>query len=174
MKSLYKKLAAVGLLSSAGLIAGVYITAPQEGLVLYPYYDSVGVLTVCRGSTTPPIEMRKYTEEECNEIYAKDLAVAEKAVDEALKVKVDDHTKAALIDFTFHKGVGAFKKSTLVRKLNEGHGRAACAELARWTFARGRDCKIRSNNCYGVAKRALLEEDWCMGKYKVVDGRVVN
>jgi len=174
MKNLYKKIAAIGGLSVAGVLAGAYITAPQEGLKLYPYYDSVGVLTVCRGHTGDDIELRNYTEEECSKIYVKDLAVAEKAVDQALKVQVDDYTKAALIDFTFHKGGNAFKKSSLVKKINEGHGRAACAELARWTFARGRDCKIRSNNCYGVAKRALLEQDWCLGKYRVVDGQVVN
>jgi lysozyme len=44
---------------------------------------------------------------------------------------------AAYTSFTYNVGVGAFEKSTLLRKLNGGDRVAACNELPRWVYARG-------------------------------------
>lgn len=43
---------------------------------------------------------------------------------------------AALCSFAYNVGVGAFSRSTLLKKLNAGAGDAACAELDRWVYAK--------------------------------------
>lgn len=37
--------------------------------------------------------------------------------------------------------------------LNVGDRRGACAEIKRWVHDGGKDCNIRSNNCYGQIER---------------------
>ena len=174
MKSLYKRLLALGGLSVAGLYAGSFLIAPQEGLELYPYYDSVGVLTVCRGHTGADIQMRKYTEEECNKIYVEDISKTEKQIDKLIKVIVTDYQKAALISFAFNVGVENVRTSNLIKKLNNKEYIPACKELSRWVYAKKKDCRVKSNNCSGIVTRRQVEMDWCMGKYKVVDGVLVE
>jgi lysozyme len=68
-----------------------------------------------------------------------------------------------LVDFAYQYGSGATCKSTLVRLANQGRYAEACEQYARWTWQDGRNCAIRSNNCYGVYTRALARRDACKG-----------
>lgn len=172
LNSLYKRLGVIGILSSAGLLAGAYLIAPQEGVEYYPYHDSVGILTVCRGHTGKDIQMRKYSEEECDEIYAKDIKRTEDEMNPKIKVSLNDYQKASFISFAFNVGNNNFKTSTLLKKLNNKEYESACKELSRWVYAQKKDCRVRSNNCYGIVTRRQVEYDWCMGKYEVVDGEL--
>ena len=166
---------AVGVLSIAGVIAGTHITAPSEGIKYYPYKDSGGTLTVCYGSTGKHIEMRTYSEQECLELYAKDLATAEKHVDNVIKAPLNVYQKAALIDFTFNVGGENLRTSTMAKRFNERNYIGGCQQLTRWVYVKSKNCHIPASNCKGIINRRQVELDWCLGKYEVdIDGSVVR
>ena len=54
-------------------------------------------------------------------------------------------------------GWPAAVKSTVIKTLNQGKYAEVPDQLLRWHYAGGKDCIIRSNNCYGVWKRRLEE-----------------
>ncbi|MDE9571759.1 glycoside hydrolase family protein, partial [Xenorhabdus bovienii] len=52
----------------------------------------------------------------------------------------------------YNIGPGKCFSSTFYRKLNAGDKKGACAEIKRWVFDGGRDCrqtKGQANGCYG-------------------------
>lgn len=135
-------------------IAGVLIQS-QEGIKYTTYLDPVGIPTVCAGVTGPDVKMGKtYTKQECDALLYKHMQPAIKAVDESVKVKLNDYQKAALYSFTYNAGVGAFKSSTMLKKLNAGNTKGACDELRRWTYAGGKQWK-------GLVTRREIERELC-------------
>ncbi len=135
-------------------IAGVLINN-QEGVKYKAYLDPVGIPTVCAGVTGPDVVMGKtYTKQECDALLYKHMQPAIKAVDESVKVTLNDYQKAALYSFTYNAGVAAFKSSTLLKKLNAGDTRGACDELRRWTYAGGKKWK-------GLITRREIEQELC-------------
>lgn len=135
-------------------IAGVLIQS-QEGIKYTTYLDPVGIPTVCAGVTGPDVKMGKtYTKQECDALLYKHMQPSIKAVDESVKVKLNDYQKAALYSFTYNAGVGAFKSSTMLKKLNAGNTKGACDELRRWTYAGGKQWK-------GLVTRREIERELC-------------
>lgn len=135
-------------------MAGVLIQS-QEGIRYTTYLDPVGIPTVCAGVTGPDVKMGKtYTKQECDALLYKHMQPAIKAVDESVKVKLNDYQKAALYSFTYNAGVGAFKSSTMLKKLNAGNTKGACDELRRWTYAGGKQWK-------GLVTRREIERELC-------------
>jgi lysozyme len=138
-------------------IGGVLIT-DQEGIKYTPYLDPIGIPTVCAGVTGPDVVMGKtYTKQECDSLLYKHMQPAIKAVDSSVKVPLNDYQKASLYSFTYNVGVGAFKSSTLLRKLNQGDIPGACDQLKRWTYAGGKQWK-------GLITRREVERQLCYGK----------
>lgn len=125
-----------------------------EGVEPKPYLDPVSIPTVCVGHTTTVDMDRTYTAAECEELLRMDLATAFAAVDRLVRVPIGEETRAALASFVFNVGVGAFQRSTLLQRLNAGHGAAACDELLRWTYAGGRQLP-------GLVKRRAAERELC-------------
>ena len=67
-----------------------------------------------------------------------DLTEAERAVVELVRVPLTDNQFAALVDFVFNEGAGAFAGSTLLKKLNEGGHALVPACLKSWIFVDGK------------------------------------
>ncbi|EPJ1403809.1 lysozyme [Yersinia enterocolitica] len=127
-----------------------------EGRKYNPYYDVVGVLTVCDGHTGKDIiPSKKYSDAECDALLQKDLAPVQRTVDAAVKVPLSKYQKAALYSFTYNVGQSAFTKSTLLKKLNTGDIKGACDELRRWTYAGGKPWK-------GLQNRREIERELCL------------
>ena len=108
-----------------------------EGLKTKAYKDAGGVWTIGYGHTaaagTPvPHVGMVITEAEAEKILLKDLTHYEAAVENNVKVKLNDNQFAALVSFAFNVGTGAFKSSTLLKKLNKGDFDAVPAELMKW------------------------------------------
>lgn len=139
----------------AGIIAAPFIST-WEGREYTPYYDIGGVLTVCDGHTGDDIDPNRiYTDVECDNFLARDIAIAERAVNQTIKTEMPEHTKAAFISFTFNLGAGNLARSTLARKANSGDLLGACNELSRWVFVKGR--RIR-----GLVNRRMSERAMCL------------
>lgn len=67
-----------------------------------------------------------------------DITEAELAVLKNVTVRLNQHHFDALVSFIFNVGAGAFKKSTLLKKLNAGDYDGAGEEFKRWDKAGGK------------------------------------
>lgn len=137
---------------------GVQAVKVHEALRLAPYYDAVKIPTICYGSTLGvSMQTPVHTEKECEARLAKDLNQHEDAVRYNVKVPLTQGQYDALVSFTFNVGNTAFRKSTLLRKVNAGQCLEAGAEFDRWVYAKGK----RLNGL--VYRRAAERAEWDKG-----------
>jgi lysozyme len=135
-----------------------------EGLRLSAYKDVAGVWTIGFGHTAAagppsPTAGMRITESEAVEILRLDLKQFEEAVETAVKVPLNDNQFAALVSFCFNVGAGAFRKSTLLKKLNAGDYNAVPSELAKWNKAGGKTVQ-------GLVNRRAAEAGlWAKGSF---------
>lgn len=83
-----------------------------------------------------------------------DTDEAERAVHKLVKVPLTSYQRNALVSFTFNVGVGAFKGSTLLKKLNKGDYAAVPNELKKWVKTTINGKKVTSA---GLQKRRADE-----------------
>lgn len=135
-----------------------------EGLRLKAYHCSAGVATIGFGHTTaagpPTVHMGLViTKDEAEEILRRDLGKYEKAVEQAVKVELNDNQFAALVSLCYNIGPGAFAKSNLVRKLNLGQYDAVPRELMKWVTVKGKPIQ-------GLVNRRSAEAGlWAKGDF---------
>lgn len=155
MNTLYKKLAEYGL-GGAIALSGAFLVAPFEGKENKVYVDPVGILTSCYGHTGNELKKGQvFTDEQCLDQLAEDLLEHDKKMLRYVYVPLSEEEHAAYLSFTYNVGVGAFKNSTLLKKLNAGDRVGACNELTRWNKAGG---KVLN----GLTKRRQAEREMCL------------
>ena len=130
----------------------------KEGNSLTAYKDGGGIWTICRGATTvdgnPVVKGMKLTQAKCDQVNAIERDKALAWVERNIKVPLTEPQKAGIASFCpYNIGPGKCLPSGFFRKLNAGDRKGACAEIRRWIFDGGKDCRIRSNNCYGQVSR---------------------
>lgn len=118
--------------------AGLDLIKRFEGLRLTAYPDSAGVWTIGWGHTKGVHKGQQITEVGAVKLLRDDLAWAEEAVTDAVKVPLNQNQFDALVSFTFNVGEGALKKSTLLKLLNSGNYTAAANQLDLWINAGGK------------------------------------
>ena len=69
---------------------------------------------------------------------AHDLKKFESTVNSAVTVPINQNQFDALVSLSYNIGTGAFKKSTLLKKLNEEDYKGASAQFAVWNKGGGR------------------------------------
>lgn len=150
-----------------------------EGLVLYAYDDAdksrpprriqpgdkvKGVLTIGYGHTGTDVKPgMKITRQQADELFRQDIAVAENIVASAVNVPLNDNQFGALVSFAFNVGGGAFRSSTLLRKLNAGDYASVPTELARWNKTTIAGKKVQSEGL--VNRRAAEIGLWATGSH---------
>jgi lysozyme len=143
----------LGSLAGSALVASV---AMWEGTEYTPYRDVVGVLTVCNGYTGPDIVPGKtYGKAECDLLLKKELTEHGLGVLKCTQVPLNQNQYDAFASFAYNVGVGAYCKSTLVKKLNAGDYTGACNELLRWNKAGGKVYR-------GLTRRREAERALCL------------
>lgn len=123
---------------------GVSLIKAHEGLRLNAYLCPANVWTIGYGHTSAAgeptvVKGMRITRNEAETILRRDLAVFERGVLAAVKVPLKQHQFDALVSFAFNVGLGAFGRSTLLRRLNAGRYEAVPAELMKWTRGGGRE-----------------------------------
>lgn len=116
--------------------AALALIQQWEGKRLLAYQDVAGVWTIGYGSTRNVRPGMRITDAEATDRLRQDLREAETAVSGAVTVDLNDNQFGALVSFVFNVGVGAFRGSTLLRKLNARDYEAVPGELAKWNKAR--------------------------------------
>ena len=144
----------IATIGGAAVVLAVPLVQKYEGTVLRSYRDPVGIVTACTGHTGPELKIgQTYTRQQCEDMLYKDLAKHADAL-ACVSQPLTDGQRAAFVSFAFNVGEGAFCGSTLVRKANAGDIDGACAELSRWTYARGKQLP-------GLIKRRAAERQLC-------------
>jgi lysozyme len=112
---------------------GLKILIDREAAKKNAYLDSVGVPTIGVGHTGPEVHMGLvWTDDQIKAAFAQDIDRFEQAVNGAVTVTLAQHQFDALVSFSFNVGVGAFQKSTLVKKINLGDFAGAAAQFDVW------------------------------------------
>lgn len=132
---------------------GIALIKRYEALRLKAYKDPVGIPTIGYGHTGEDVALgQTITEEEADALLRTDLIEAETAITRAVRVPLNPNQFSALVSLTFNIGVGAFLKSTLLKKLNAGDYKGAQAQFDRWNKAGGKVLP-------GLVKRRNSEEE---------------
>jgi lysozyme len=121
-----------------GVVAAAAFIAPHEGWKNKTYTDAAGYVTVCAGNRSAAIPDMEFSDEECSLLLFSDVVVHVIAVSKLVKVPIDDDMWVALTSFSFNLGWQALRKSTLLRKVNEGDRDGAAAEFGKWVLAGGK------------------------------------
>lgn len=133
------------------------VVRPFEGLRLKPYICSAGVPTIGFGATyyldgkrvtlnDPPI-----TTEKAEQLLRYHLAKYELGVKKLLPgVALTPYELGAAISFCFNLGLGAFRSSTLRKRILSGDFDDVPNQLSRWVYAGGKKSR-------GLARRRKAE-----------------
>lgn len=149
-----KHLQALGL-SAALVLSGAGTVSYYEGVGNKAYLDPVGIWTICYGETKGVHQGDYKTDEECLDSLAEELTDHHKKMMMVIKTPISVKEEAAYLSFTYNIGVGAFSKSTLLKKLNSGDRVGACNQLLRWDKAGGKKLK-------GLTLRRQSENKLCL------------
>ena len=117
--------------------AGLDLIKEYEGLKLVAYLDSVGVPTLGYGHIKGVKIGDRCTAAQAEEWLRADVQDAEACVNLGVTSTVNQNEFDALVSFVFNLGCGNFRKSTLLKKLNDSDYDGASLEFARWNRAGG-------------------------------------
>lgn len=160
--------------ASAPVLMDQFLTE-KEGNSLIAYKDGSGIWTICRGATRvdgkPVIQGMRLTQAKCGQVNAIERDKALAWVDTNVHVPLTPPQKVGIASFCpYNIGPGKCFPSTFYRKLNAGDRKGACAEIRRWVFDGGRDCRQtqgQKNGCYGQVDRREQESALtCWGLYE--------
>ncbi len=156
--------------------AGIDLIKQFEGLRLRAYPDpgsGRAPWTIGYGTTKGVRPNMVISKAQAEVMLQRDLREIERVVDDLVKVEITQSMFDALVSFTYNVGLGSLRRSTLLRKLNEGNIQAAADQLLRWNRARGRVLPGLTRR--RVAERELfLREPWSISAGTVSTDQIVR
>lgn len=114
---------------------GFNLIASFEKCELEAYLDEAGIPTIGYGHTDGVEMGMKITKAEAERIFRQDLKRFERGVNECLAgcdYPVNQNMFDALVAFSFNVGTGAFRLSTMLKKIRRGDMRGASQEFLKW------------------------------------------
>jgi lysozyme len=141
-------------------VAGLALIKAHEGRRLEAYKDPVGIWTIGYGHTSaagaPKVSPgMKITEAEAERILRNDLAKFERAVADAVSVPLNDNQFSALVSFCFNVGPGGFRRSSVLRCVNDRQFDLVPGRLALWNKGGGKVLR-------GLVRRRMEEGELFM------------
>lgn len=123
---------------------GLTLIKKHEGWRAHWYRDPVNIWTIGWGTTGhvqgvqhPHSPADPITKEMGEDLLLRALRHAEEAIHDYVTVPLTQGQHDALVSFIYNVGVGAFRRSTLLKHLNAGDPKAAAREFGRWVYAGG-------------------------------------
>lgn len=103
---------------------GIDFITKEEGVVLHPYLDQVGIPTIGIGSTMyeggirvtmkdPPITLDR-----AKKLFSNTLLKYEATVNNTIKSKINQNQFDALVSLCYNIGQGGFSSSTVAKRVN--------------------------------------------------------
>ena len=119
--------------------AGLDLIKKHEGLSLVSYQDGGGVWTVGFGHTGSNVYAGQHiTQEQADAFLAADMIIAEKCVNNSVRVDMTQNQFDALCSFTENLGCSALGRSTLLYRLNGSDDEGAAKEFLKWDHDNGK------------------------------------
>jgi lysozyme len=143
----------------------------REGSRQVAYLDGAGIWTICRGLTRiydrPVTKADRLSVAECDKLdgqeQARGLAEMQALVKPEVWASMPPAAQAGVASFCVHNiGAAKCQTSTFLRLLNEGRRNEACGEITRWIRDGGKDCRVRTNGCFGQVDRRMAEDELCL------------
>ena len=131
---------------------GLDLIKQFESLQLKAYKCSANVWTIGYGHTKNVKEGDRISQDQANCFLMQDLYSVERVIVHLVKVKLNQNQFDALCSLIFNIGISAFKKSTLLAKLNNGDYIGAAEQFRRWN-------KVNNVVMAGLVRRRQAEED---------------
>lgn len=129
---------------------GIDFIKRHEALRLTAYKDAVGVWTIGYGHTLTAKEGMVISEAEAEKLLKQDLKTAEDEINRHL-LPLKQHQFDALTSFVFNVGIGAFRRSTLLKRLKMDVNHPDIVnQFNRWVYGGGKILK-------GLVKRRKEE-----------------
>jgi lysozyme len=131
------------------------LIAQYEGLRLSPYLCPAGIPTIGIGSTEyadgtkVKLSDKPITDIEAWKLFYDTLKQYEFTVTKAVHIPLTENQYGALVSFTYNVGIGSFKSSTLLRKINDGDHNIS-VEFLKWN-------KVNHKEVLGLTKRRQAE-----------------
>jgi len=125
-----------------------------EGFKANEYICPAGIKTIGYG-TTRNYSTNTITKEEAIELLKRDLKENLNYV-KLYAPNLADHKLAAILSWVYNLGVGNFKSSTMLKRIQEGDHEEAAKEMLRWNKANGKPLK-------GLTRRRKREHDIYLG-----------
>jgi lysozyme len=119
-------------------INGLNLIKNFEGLRRQAYKCPAGIWTIGYGHTTDVNVGDVITEMQAISLLSQDVAESERAVNQYVHVPLTQNQFDALVSFVFNLGVGDFRSSTLLKKINAGDDDGAAQEFGRWIHVDGK------------------------------------
>lgn len=114
------------------------IIEQEEGFTATPKADAQGTQEIGYGHQIQPGESyTTVTEAQAGDLFESDLIPVENAIIQNVTVALNQNQFDALVNFVYNVGVGAFKSSTLLAKLNQGDYAGASQEFTKWVNSDG-------------------------------------
>ena len=108
----------------------------EEGSKNKAYKDSKGLWTIGVGhlikADEPHLKDATLTDEQVEELLKSDLKWCSEAVESAVRVPLQQNQYDALYSLCFNIGEGAFRKSTVVKRLNAEDYQGAAEAILMW------------------------------------------
>lgn len=136
----------------------------KEGVRTIAYQDGRGIWSICRGLTRiegkPVTQGLKLSYSQCKRYDAVERDKAIAWVKRNVTVPLSEPAIAGIASFCpYNIGPAKCFPSTFYKKLNAGDRTGACAEIKRWIFDGGKDCRVKANNCAGQPVRRGQESE---------------
>lgn len=132
-------------------IKGRELVESIEGIRLKAYLDGNGIPTIGFGSTGNVKMGDVITAEQADARLAANLHQAEWAVNTFVKVPLNQNQFDALSSFVYNIGSGNFRKSTMLKLLNDGKYEDAAKQFFVWI-------KVNGKFSQGLMNRRVKEE----------------
>lgn len=144
---------------------GLAFIKSWEGFEPQAYQDVAGVWTIGYGHTEGFkdgcfAEGTVVTEGEAQALLHKDIAPREKATAELVSVNLQQYEFDALVSIIYNIGAGNFRRSTLLRRLNQGDRDGAAEAFLMWNKA-SIDGELREVR--GLTRRRRAERAMFLG-----------
>ena len=132
---------------------GLSIIKQCEGCRLKAYLCPSLIPTIGYGHTTGVKLGDTITQADADRYLLQDIKRFEQAVSALVKVPINTNQFSALVSFTFNVGVGNFKSSTLLKRLNLRDYKGCSNEFERWVYGSNK------KPLEGLKKRRKLEKE---------------
>ncbi len=124
---------------------GLQMIKNFEGFVAKPYNDPAGHCSVgygkllhsgnCNGTDAAEQPYANgISEEEAERLLTDSVNEFQRTVNESVTVALNQNQYDSLVSFTYNIGSAAFKKSTLLKALNQGNYSAVPIEMKKWVY----------------------------------------